>query len=86
MFHSPIRGFSDETSTPAVAEPWLRKDARLLEIGPGGGKWTVRLAPQVKDVVAFDVADTMLERTRARCAREDVATARIHPAGTRIRA
>jgi|SRR5436190_15633314 len=30
----------------AVAEPWLRKDERLLEIGPGGGKWTVRLAPQ----------------------------------------
>ena len=57
----------------AVAEPWLRKDARLLEIGPGGGKWTVRLSPQVKDIVAFDVADTMLERTRARCAREDVA-------------
>lgn len=54
----------------AVAEPWLRKDARLLEIGPGGGKWTVRLASQVKDVTAFDVAVTMLDRTRARCARE----------------
>jgi ubiquinone/menaquinone biosynthesis C-methylase UbiE len=51
----------------AVAEPWLRPEARVLEIGPGGGKWTVRLAPRVAELVAFDVAGAMLERTRRRC-------------------
>ncbi len=55
-----------------VAEPWLRADAQLLEIGPGGGKWTVRLAPRVAGVVAFDVAAAMIDRTRRRCAREGV--------------
>jgi ubiquinone/menaquinone biosynthesis C-methylase UbiE len=53
-----------------TAEPWLYPAARVLEIGPGGGKWTVRLARQVREVVAFDVADAMLARTRARCASE----------------
>ena len=35
----------------ATVEPWLRPGARVLEIGPGGGKWTVRLAPRVGQLV-----------------------------------
>jgi SAM-dependent methyltransferase len=51
----------------AQAEPWLKPNAHVLEIGPGGGKWTVRLATRVRQVTAFDVADAMLTRTRQRC-------------------
>ncbi len=51
----------------AIAEPWLKPTARVLEIGPGGGKWSVRIAPRVAELVVFDVASAMLARTRARC-------------------
>jgi ubiquinone/menaquinone biosynthesis C-methylase UbiE len=50
------------------AERFLRPDMTVLEIGPGGGKWTVQIAPCVKQVIVLDVADDMLTRTRARCA------------------
>jgi ubiquinone/menaquinone biosynthesis C-methylase UbiE len=50
-----------------VAEPWLHPQSRVLEIGPGGGKWTVRIAPKVGHLTVFDVAQTMIDRTRARC-------------------
>jgi ubiquinone/menaquinone biosynthesis C-methylase UbiE len=50
--------------------PWLAPDSRVVEIGPGGGKWTVRLAPRVQSLVCFDVAEAMLDRTRARVAQE----------------
>jgi ubiquinone/menaquinone biosynthesis C-methylase UbiE len=46
--------------------PWLAPEATVVEIGPGGGKWTVQLAPRVKSLICFDVAEAMLERTRAR--------------------
>lgn len=49
------------------AERWLTPESTVLEIGPGSGKWTVRMAPNVKRVIAIDVSDKMLERTRARC-------------------
>ena len=49
------------------AERFLRPEMTVLEVGPGGGKWTVRLAPRVKKLIVVDVAETMLERTRARC-------------------
>jgi ubiquinone/menaquinone biosynthesis C-methylase UbiE len=49
----------------AVA-PWLTPAARVIEIGPGGGKWTVRLAPLVRELVVVDVDQAMLDRTRAR--------------------
>ena len=53
-----------------TVEPWLTPKTRVLEIGPGGGKWTVRLAPRVQSVTVFDVAERMLERTRARVDQE----------------
>ena len=49
-----------------AVEPFLSPTSCALEIGPGGGKWTVRLAPRVGQLTVFDVADSMLERTRAR--------------------
>ena len=47
-------------------EPWLSPTSQVLEIGPGGGKWTVRLAPRCGTLTVFDVADQMLARTRTR--------------------
>lgn len=47
-------------------EPYLFPSMSALEIGPGGGKWTVRLAPRVGQLTVFDVAESMLARTRAR--------------------
>lgn len=49
----------------AVA-PWLTPATRAVEIGPGGGKWTVRMAPLVGELVVVDLAEDMLDRTRAR--------------------
>jgi ubiquinone/menaquinone biosynthesis C-methylase UbiE len=49
-----------------AVEPYLRSSSRAIEIGPGGGKWTVRLAPKVAELVVFDVAQAMLERTLTR--------------------
>jgi ubiquinone/menaquinone biosynthesis C-methylase UbiE len=51
----------------AYIERWLRPEMTVLEIGPGGGKWTVLMAPLAKRVIVLDVAEAMLERTRARC-------------------
>lgn len=51
----------------AYAERWIRPEMTVLEVGPGGGKWTVRIAPKVKHLIVLDVAEEMLSRTRARC-------------------
>jgi ubiquinone/menaquinone biosynthesis C-methylase UbiE len=48
-------------------ERFLTPDSTVLEIGPGGGKWTVRYAPLVKRVIVLDVAQRMLDRTQQRC-------------------
>lgn len=62
----------DEHYFQIYAKRFLRPDMIVLEVGPGGGKWTVRIAPLVKKVIVLDVAETMLERTRARCADEGI--------------
>src|SRR5689334_4008557 len=49
----------------AVA-PWLTPDARVVEIGPAAGKWTVRIAPLVSELVVVDGSETALQRTHAR--------------------
>ncbi len=51
----------------AYAERWIKPDMTVLEVGPGGGKWTVRIAPKVKHLIVLDVAEEMLKRTKARC-------------------
>lgn len=57
----------DEYYFNVYAKRWLRDDMTVLEVGPGGGKWTVRIAPLVKKVIVVDVAAEMLRRTRERC-------------------
>ena len=51
----------------AYAERWIHPEMTVLEVGPGGGKWTVRLAPKVKRVIVLDVAEEMLKRTQTHC-------------------
>jgi len=57
----------DENYFRMYAERFLRPDMTVLEVGPGGGKWTVRIAPLVKKLIVVDVAEQMLSRVRARC-------------------
>ena len=45
-----------------------RLRGRLLEIGCGGGRWTVDLARQCDRVVATDISSAMVDRARARVA------------------
>jgi SAM-dependent methyltransferase len=49
----------------AVA-PWLTPQARVVEIGPGTGAWTVRIAPLVREIVVVDSSDAALEQARRR--------------------
>lgn len=51
----------------AYAERWIEPHMTVLEVGPGGGKWTVRMAPKAKRVIVLDVAEEMLKRTQSRC-------------------
>jgi ubiquinone/menaquinone biosynthesis C-methylase UbiE len=51
----------------AYAERWISSEMTVLEVGPGGGKWTVRIAPRVKRLIVLDVAEEMLKRTKAHC-------------------
>lgn len=62
---SGTRRFEERFFASTIA-PWLHPGLRVLEIGPGGGKWTVRMAPHVARVTTFDVARNMLDRTKAR--------------------
>jgi ubiquinone/menaquinone biosynthesis C-methylase UbiE len=57
----------DEFYFMAYAGRWLRPEMTVLEVGPGGGKWSHRIAPLVKRLIVLDVAEEMLERTRKRC-------------------
>jgi ubiquinone/menaquinone biosynthesis C-methylase UbiE len=54
------------------AERFLKKDMTALEIGPGGGKWTVRIAPLVKKMIVMDVSEEMLRRTEEHCRSEEI--------------
>lgn len=51
----------------AYADRWLHPDMTVLEVGPGGGKWTSRIAPKVRRMIVLDVSEEMLRRTQARC-------------------
>lgn len=59
------------------AERFLRPDMTVLEVGPGGGKWTVRLAPRVRKVICLDVAEEMLKRTEKRCQDEGLSNVEL---------
>jgi ubiquinone/menaquinone biosynthesis C-methylase UbiE len=48
--------------------PHCAPGARALEIGPGGGRYTARLAPLARSLACVDVSTRMLERVRRRFA------------------
>lgn len=52
----------------AYAAPYLRPESRALEIGPGGGRYTVRLAPLCFELACVDVSGEMLARLERRLA------------------
>ena len=56
----------------AYAERFIDSDTNVLEIGPGGGKWTVRIAPKVKKIIVMDVSEEMLKLTKKRCELEGI--------------
>ncbi|PYM90302.1 MAG: hypothetical protein DME04_23150 [Candidatus Rokuibacteriota bacterium] len=46
--------------------PYLENHAVVLEIGPGGGKYSAMLAPKCRELYCADVAEEMLKRTAER--------------------
>ncbi|HKD99700.1 MAG TPA: methyltransferase domain-containing protein [Planctomycetota bacterium] len=50
------------------AAPYLRPESRVLEIGPGGGRYTRYLIERCASLTAIDVSSRMLERSRRRFA------------------
>ncbi|HEX3129736.1 MAG TPA: amino acid adenylation domain-containing protein, partial [Thermoanaerobaculia bacterium] len=50
----------------SLAAPWLRPDARVLEIGAGSGLLFWEIAPRVAHAVALDPSPLTQERNRAR--------------------
>jgi len=46
--------------------PYLGNQAVVLEIGPGGGKYSVKLAPKCHALYCADVSEEMLKRTAKR--------------------
>jgi ubiquinone/menaquinone biosynthesis C-methylase UbiE len=57
----------DDFYFKVYAERFISSEMSVLEIGPGGGKWTARIAPSVKKMFVIDVSEEMLNRTRKRC-------------------
>lgn len=45
---------------------WIAPGAAVLEIGPGGGRWSETLASRTSRLVLVDVSDVPLERCRER--------------------
>lgn len=56
----------------AYAERFIDSNTNVLEIGPGGGKWTVSIAPKVKKIIVMDVSEEMLKLTKKRCELEGI--------------
>jgi SAM-dependent methyltransferase len=49
------------------AKRWLRPEMTVLEVDPGDGAWTVRIAPLVRTLIVVSPAEEILQRTRERC-------------------
>lgn len=56
--------FTDYLFETLVA-PQLGPKVDVIELGCGGGKWSMRLAPRCRSLVCTDVSAAMLKRTRA---------------------
>ncbi|MFN7975531.1 MAG: class I SAM-dependent methyltransferase [Acidobacteriota bacterium] len=70
---APAEVLGDEWFTPeqcsaiwtAFGEPFARPGSDALEIGPGGGKWSRRIAARCGALAVADVSSEMLTRTAA---------------------
>ena len=58
-------------------KPWLTPQATVVEIGPGGGKYTVMTAPHVERLISIDVSSEMLRRTQERIDEEALANVEL---------
>ena len=57
----------DEYYFAINAKRWLTPDMTVLEVGPGDGTWTIRIAPLVRALIVVSAAEDGLRRTRERC-------------------
>ena len=49
------------------AEPYLGPEKRVVEIGPGGGKFSRRLIDRCGELILVDISEEMLERANSQC-------------------
>jgi len=54
-----------------IVEPFLGACDTMLEIGPGGGRWTAILLPRCRRLLAADTSATMLAMLRERFAGDE---------------
>ncbi|WP_111415056.1 class I SAM-dependent methyltransferase [Billgrantia lactosivorans] len=57
----PIRDEDAYRRKLAITQEYLRPDSRVLEFGCGTGSTAIIHAPHVKNIVAIDISDQMLE-------------------------
>jgi ubiquinone/menaquinone biosynthesis C-methylase UbiE len=58
---SPIRNMSAYEQKLAITQEYLHPDSSVLEFGCGTGSTAILHAPHVRDMVAIDISDRMLE-------------------------
>jgi SAM-dependent methyltransferase len=56
--------FADEV-VAQLAAPYLGDSVDVLELGCGGGKYSLRLAPRCRSLTCTDISAQMIEQTRA---------------------
>jgi len=62
VFDSPI---FDDVRTAVLDAAFLSGGERVLDLGAGSGFLSLAMAPRVREVVAVDISDAMLERLQA---------------------
>lgn len=77
---SPVRNTANYEDTLARTFRHLGSDQRLLELGCGTGPTALRLAPQVAQVCATDIAPGMIEIARERLAADGAGNVRFDTA------
>ena len=55
-----------------LTEPYLRRDADVLELGCGGGKFSSRLAPRCRSLLCTDISSDMIDHARAALAAQGI--------------
>lgn len=56
-----------------VLEPNVPEGSRVLEVGPGGGRWTEELLKRASKLTGVDISETCVERCRERFGEDDKA-------------